>query len=244
MWSLDAELMRLARTDSVRDALRTLAMLPNADARFDLHEVQDWDAVGSETHLYVFELVSEGVSRRYALKALTSFSGVPLAELTEEWLRRRRICSEAGVGVPPLYATGSSTILEEYVPYGIAEALGMPPSNRRDRLITAIAATCVRLEVAGFDPVSLHDWRSHGYDVVLVDFGEDLGASLPDRHPPAARGRLLDLALRMKWLTEPADVTRLRSAYDSLFAPPGIPAPREGRRSTAGRDPAGTPRTD
>ncbi|MGH3277732.1 MAG: hypothetical protein ACRDNW_01165 [Trebonia sp.] len=76
--------------------------------------------------------------------------------------------------------------MEEYIPHTVFEALG----RTRDKvvLLEALGATAARLVSAGFVPLSAHDWRSRGTDVVLIDFGQDLG---PANLAPGSESGLL-----------------------------------------------------
>jgi hypothetical protein len=72
-----------------------------------------------------------------------------------------------------LYATGPALLVEEDIPYTLDEAIAL--AHDRTAILRALGLTAARLIKAGFAPLSAHDWRSRGDDVVLIDFGQDLG---------------------------------------------------------------------
>jgi hypothetical protein len=98
-----------------------------------------------------------------------------LKEIFAGWLSRRAEIAEIGISTPRLYGASAATLIEEYVPYRLGEALKL--SSDRADLLRAIGQAAARLVNAGFFVMSAQDWRSRGRDVVLVDFGQDLGSS-------------------------------------------------------------------
>lgn len=174
-WTLAGELTSLAQCDGLADSLRKIGLLDAGEALGSLEVIRDWYRSGAETYSLHFGVTtSAGMLRKCMLKACVASPGaLPLAEVFAVWLERRAMVSELGISTPVLYATGRAVLVEEYIPYTLAEALG----RARDRtvLLTELGATAARLVRGGFVPLSAHDWRSRGTDVVLIDFGQDLG---------------------------------------------------------------------
>lgn len=105
-------------------------------------------------------------------KACIKFSPI---EVVNDWLQRRKVLDELGLVTPRLFATDAATIIEEYVPYTLKEAYKTAGDSLKESLKKQFQEAYIKLRRTGFSPISLHDVRSRGADVVFVDFGEDLG---------------------------------------------------------------------
>jgi hypothetical protein len=147
-------------------------LINNPAEEFAVEIIDDWQRLGSETYTMHFKLASEQGELDLIAKACIK---IPCAETFEEWQQRRRIISDAGITTPVMYDARSATVIEEYVPYSFAEAYAAGDEATREQLKARFSETYTGLISAGFRPMSLHDVRSHGSDVVIVDFGEDLG---------------------------------------------------------------------
>lgn len=135
--------------------------------------VSNWGRGGAETYICRLELIKEnGESHDLIAKACIKFSP---REAMNEWLERRRIMQENGVLFPELFAVDGATIIEEYIPYTFKEAYSQSNEDQRSELRENYISTYKKIHGAGFKPASLHDVRSHGNDVVVVDVGEDVG---------------------------------------------------------------------
>lgn len=112
-------------------------------------------------------------STELLVKACVAFRpGSTIDQVLDEWISRRETLDEAGVSTPRLYGRGKGVLVEEFIPFSISECLGARPRL----LLRALAFFAGALEKCGFLPVAPYvDLRSHGSDVVAVDFGEDLG---------------------------------------------------------------------
>ena len=93
----------------------------------------------------------------------------------QEWLRRRTVLEESGISVPRLYAVGSATLIEEYIPFSLKDAFNAGNQSQKKNIAGSLLQTYKELATLGFRPRLMNDLRSRGDDVVLVDFGEDLG---------------------------------------------------------------------
>jgi hypothetical protein len=174
-WTLADELTGLAQGDELADSLTKIGLLDAGEALGSLDVIRDWYRSGAETYSLHFSVAtSAGTRRQYMLKACVASPGSSsLAEVFSEWLKRRALLDALGISTPVLYATGRAVLVEEHIPYTLAEALGR--AGDRIVLLAALGATAARLVGGGFVPLSAHDWRSRGTDVVLIDFGQDLG---------------------------------------------------------------------
>ena len=174
-WSVEEELMKLTLTGTIQDALDTLGLsLPRYSA-LSIEVAQPWFRSGAETYLLQFAIKYEGtIIRQCVMKACVTFSGIALSEVFAAWLSRRELVGKLNISTPKLYITGDALLVEEYIPLTLTDALSA--SCNSPALLRALGLTLNKLAKAGFRPVSIHDWRSRGDDVVLIDFGSDLGA--------------------------------------------------------------------
>jgi hypothetical protein len=175
-WSLEQELCALAGESDVVSAVRRLALLEPDAVFVKCESAGRWIPGGSETYLFYFSVhCAGGRFRRFLLKSIVGYApGLSLTETTEAWVGRRGVLSENGVAVPRLHAFARATLLEEFVPFALAERLRGGGESRLLQIgLVRYALVLWRL---GFRPVAAFgDLRSRGCDVVPVDFGEDLG---------------------------------------------------------------------
>jgi hypothetical protein len=107
------------------------------------------------------------------LKSYVGGAG-PIGARFDEIQARRRVLEGSSIETPRLYAARNATVLEEYIPMTLPEALQDP--SRARIVFRAILDAGAELDRLGFKGVSLfEDMRSRGSDAVLVDFGADLG---------------------------------------------------------------------
>ena len=139
--------------------------------------IEWWKPGGAETYTACFSLIdNDGVHRDLIAKACIKLCP---RETTQEWLQRRAILSENGVHFPEIYAIEGATLVEEFIPYTFFEAYKTANQKQRSALEECFKNTYLKIIGAGFNPTSLHDLRSHGDDVVVIDVGEDLGPPRP-----------------------------------------------------------------
>ncbi len=213
-WTLSGELTRLAAGDRLADSLSKLGLLDAGEVLGSLDVVHDWHRSGTETYSLHFAVAAVGGKRRrYVMKACVASPGASsLAEVFSEWLARRAMVSALGISTPVLYATGSALVVEEHISYTLAEGLGRAPD--RMALLAALGATAARLVSAGFAPLSAHDWRSRGTDVVVIDFGQDLGpANLVHASESGLLSEIVDHLSRSTTLSS-AELQAIGAAYE------------------------------
>src|SRR5262249_43409001 len=178
-WPLGAELQRLTNTTSVAAALAKLGIIANTSADFFIETKSDWHRSGAETYAYIFDVTSASVETRLILKACVAFSpSATIDQILENWIQRRTLLRNAGVETPVLYAWGIGEILEEYIPFEVSEVLKQANEALRESMLIRLAEAAGCIANAGFAPVdTFSDMRSRGSDIVMIDFGEDLGPS-------------------------------------------------------------------
>jgi len=136
-----------------------------------IESLGEWTASGETYHREL--TVNTGISsERLIEKSCVQFCPV---EVMKEWMQRRRILQRAGIDTPKLRAHHRADIIEEYIPYTLQEAYRQADDEGRLHLEQLFIDSYTRILRLGFYPISLHDVRSRGNDIVLVDFGSDLG---------------------------------------------------------------------
>lgn len=148
--------------------LATLGVTDNSQIEI----INDWKRGGTETYVSDFIFTSNEDSRHLIAKACVKFGP---REAMSDWLDRRQKMQENGVLFPQLVAVDGATIVEEYIPLTFAQAYRQSDENQREILRKAYIDTYKRICGAGFSPISLHDVRSRGVDIVVVDPGQDIG---------------------------------------------------------------------
>lgn len=158
--------------------LGRLGLVEPGTADCAIVEEGEWIPGGAETYSLRFRVETGAGSEAYLLKSVVAFGGGGVGQTGNDWLARRTMLDRAGVRVPRLFAFRKATFLEEYVPRALREVV-----QRDAGVADTVRAECIEVAgtigALGFRPVSLFaDARSHGRDVVLVDFGADLGPAL------------------------------------------------------------------
>jgi hypothetical protein len=178
-WTLDIELQKLTGTTSVAAALAKVGIITESSVDFTIERKRDWHRSGAETYSYVFSVNSAGDETDFILKACVAFSPVStLDQILQSWIQKRSLLRDAGIGTPTLYAWGFGEILEEYIPYELCEVLKEAGDDLRESMLICLVEAAGCIASAGFAPIdAFSDMRSRGSDVVIIDFGEDLGAS-------------------------------------------------------------------
>ncbi len=159
--------------------------------------INDWHRSGAETYSTDF-LAGHDESHLIA-KACVKFA--PL-ETMKEWLERREVIREAGLATPVLHTVEGAVLVEEFIPFTISEAYQNPQTmDTQEKLKDSLNSTVQSIYKLGFNALSLHDIRSRGTDVVMIDFGSDLGTqSTPrsDALPKAISTKIFQQLLNCK----------------------------------------------
>jgi hypothetical protein len=191
-WTLENELCDILSIKSIPAALAVAGIIESQDQFEGLSCISDWHRSGAETHLYIFDVLSNTNSRRIVLKACTPTAPTSrsIDQILNEWIARRNLTASHGISVPKLYGRGKGILLEEYIPYTLQEVLS--ETNNMSAVVDA-ASLLGTLSRLGFEPIStLTDLRSRGTDAVLVDFGSDLGQ--PSSRRPSTEREFADIS--------------------------------------------------
>lgn len=175
----------MAETDTLSEAFLALELGTAANAPFEITDETPWRRGGAETYALDFRVVGRnGFARHLLLKAcVVPPVGRSLSQVVFEWTERRVLLQEHGVIVPTLYSAREATILEEFVPFTLEAVLSRTRAIP-DWAIAQGAHLAATLDLLRFNTIALlQDARSHGDDIVLVDFGQDLGPPYVAPHP-------------------------------------------------------------
>lgn len=169
-------------------------MLRHDAAEFTITTEQPWVMPGSESYIMQFA-VSDAHNdlQRFVAKACVK---LPVIPSLNDWLSRRMLLREYGIAVPRLHAVNRGVLIEEHVAYNFKDAYEVADPDVQAALCRQFLQTYNQVWELGFRPISLHDVRSHGTDVVLIDFGSDLGA------PQLHRGGLNEHEVAVRALNE------------------------------------------
>jgi hypothetical protein len=188
MWSPQNELCQLANVSDLKLALQVLRLTEDIDVDFEIKPKQDWIRSGAETYLYQFDLqFSTGKIEQLVFKACVAWTpGKELDTILQSWVDRRQLLAAYGISTPRLFAHGAGTLLEEYIPHSLMDRLNSRGADCK--LLVDLAHLAGILVYLGFEPIEpFENLRSRGDDVVVIDFGEDLG--------PPRRTTVCDLGL-------------------------------------------------
>jgi hypothetical protein len=215
---LGKELEKLAGAHSTKGALRKFGLLGAEEDDFELISAPEgWYRSGAETYLYRFRVRKEGVETPLVLKACVAYSPpTTLEAILHNWMERRELLSSRGVLTPKLYAWGYGEVLEEDVLFDL-DGLLQKPDPPSDSLLLAMADVAGVIASLGFLPIGLFgDLRSHGEDVVVVDFGQDLGPpSVAKDDNPQIFDQLLEHLSKKGALVSETLRQRMRSVFDA-----------------------------
>lgn len=175
-WNIEEELTSLTDADSTEQAIYRLGINVDLSKELAINEIRDWYRSGAETYLYTFSIKSGGTTIPLVIKACISGIGTESINKTVlDWIAKRREASLSDIETPRLYYGGKGVIIEEYIPKTLTESISQGLVSRHD--VCAFAEkTKLFCAKHGLNPLRiLTDLRSRGSDIVMVDFGWDLG---------------------------------------------------------------------
>lgn len=144
----------------------------NVNNSKDIIIMSPWIQGGAETYITDFLLLQNNEYRHYIAKACIKFFPI---ETMDEWIDRRVQLNNNGLLSPEILARDGATIIEEFIPYTFVEAFNIANDKKKIKLKNHFIDAYNKIFYAGFSPNCLHDSRSHGDDIIVIDFGEDLG---------------------------------------------------------------------
>jgi hypothetical protein len=185
--TIEDEFRSLAGMPTLAEAVAALGIIPEALDFAALDVLKDWYRSGAETYLAICRVMTtRGSSTDVVIKACIALTeGLSVEATLAAWIRRRTQLSRHGISTPQLYGHGDGILIEEYIPYTLLDGIIRNPTV--ESLIAKMVRTAATLARLGYQPTSLfNDLRSRGDDVVLVDFGSDLGPAIPNQYDHTA----------------------------------------------------------
>lgn len=154
--------------------LNEVGVIESADTPYTIEDSSEWHCPGSESYIMDFTVATAKDRLRLIAKSCIKFA--PL-ETVNEWMGRRQTLKENSISVPKLYSVHRATYIEEFIDLDLKTAVQNSELENAKLLRDRFVWTYRQLFIAGFRPMSIHDARSRGDDVVLIDYGSDLGSS-------------------------------------------------------------------
>ncbi len=176
-WTLESELCAMAgEAPTLAIALDRLGLTSAGGEPEELRLVEAWRRGGAETYVYAFAVQTGGSSTTYLLKAFVPYPGtISVADALARYIHRAEIFRDAGVRTPRTHAWLKGTLLQEYIPEELSDAIRSGPPQRREALVISAMTQRMATEQLGFAPMQFFsDLRVDGSATVLVDLGQDL----------------------------------------------------------------------
>lgn len=174
-WSLEGELLKVSEKSNLKDALVSLKIIHRSEENISVKVMKDWHKSGSETYSLLFSVSSNDMFSELWMKACTPASfGVQIEQVMTKWVRRMGDIEKwNSVFVPKMYLANDGIIIQEHIPHSLLDVVNVKTVKKiGDQCYSLIRC----LSANNFLPTGIwHDLRSRLDDVVLVDFGEDLG---------------------------------------------------------------------
>lgn len=216
-WSLDAEIIEAAGAPDLSEALHVLGLCSESCGRCRVAQHTSWRRWGEETYGLKFAVEhANGATDQLVLKAcvaLGRLSGV--SEVAATWHSRRTLLESHGVSVPHFVYLHKATFCEEFIPYSVVERFTTLSEHARNDMSLRLGNVAGVLTGLGFPALDVGDWRSRGSDVVLIDFGEDLGPqNLVDSHNTSILSHVVEKLERVATVT-PEDLRRMSEGFES-----------------------------
>ena len=113
--------------------------------------------------------------------------------ILQEWIERRNILSDNGISTPDLITYGNGIIIEELIPFTLRQVLQDADNRSFKQILIGLTMVARTLSHLGFQPIdAFKDIHSRNKDVVMIDFGEDLGPYGLSRINVRSRDRIFD----------------------------------------------------
>lgn len=170
MKAIIQDIQNMSLCQNIDEGLSKLKLVTSLNYRLKL--IRDWEPGGAETYICQFQIIEDNKEQDYILKACTKMS---CGHVAKEWIDRRNLIKKE-LNTPKLFGCAKATFLEEYIPYTLFEVFHQSTKEKQQDFICQLANFCKSIDNWGFRPIALfHDLRSRGNDIVMIDFGEDLG---------------------------------------------------------------------
>lgn len=167
-----------ANINQEADWLLAHNFIKDTNEPYRIDTIQDWNMPGGESYILEFSIHQRGEAlSKYVIKACIK----PMSsKVVADWMERRSVLQDNGIVVPELHAVSKGTYIEEYVPYDLRSVYKAADNLGKEALKQSFIDLHTVSREVGFRPLSFHDVRSHGSDLVVIDYGSDLGGIYKD----------------------------------------------------------------
>lgn len=173
-FSVVKEVVEMGEAADFPSAVSRMGLIePNATVTGIECDQDKWTRIGGETYGLSFTFrTNTGQSSHFILKAAATM--FPESKMQAS-LERREHLGQHGIRVPKLWGRGNAMILEEFIEDDIydAAAFNMGETLKQS---AAIFGTLSRLGYRPLERGIMRDLRWDGENLVMIDFGSDLGA--------------------------------------------------------------------
>ncbi|HEV7398377.1 MAG TPA: hypothetical protein VGN86_17830 [Pyrinomonadaceae bacterium] len=164
---------------SIQNTLQSIGIIANDERLLSYSDETEWYRGGAETYASIFKATTQAnpVDIHYHIicKAIVKW-GIGADQVATSWLQRQLRLSAFGVCTPRHYGNWKGIFFQEFITFELKDYLQSVPAEKKLRMALDLLDTARRVDKAGFKPSSfLHDIRTDGSAIFIVDFGEDLG---------------------------------------------------------------------
>ncbi len=154
-----------------------------------------WQRMGGETYIIKATLKKDEVLFPVVIKACIKMFP---SKTILEWIERRKRIEMAGISTPKLYLVpeDEGILIEEDIPYDLRQVYAQSDEQGKQMLYKKVSNDIEKILELGFQPISFHDLRSRGNDVVFIDFGSDMGGWQDGKEKSANNKEAVDLLLK------------------------------------------------
>lgn len=147
-------------------------------------DLSPWVRGGSETYIAECKLVfeKENVTSERHIIAKAILSMVDVDSRWNQYLRRIKRLNEYGVKTPLNFGYAEGVIYQEFIPFSFAEFYQSANPAVKDGLRQELRQMARLVDDAGFSTTGfVHNIRTDGEKLYIVDFGSDLGDFVENR---------------------------------------------------------------
>jgi hypothetical protein len=168
-----------APLQSIEKALQIIGIIPKDEKLLHYSDKSEWRRGGAETYISDFEAITlvDGYERRYHIiaKAIVKWSS-DLDRIAAEWIKRQERLNAFGVNTPRHHAYWRGLLFQQFITFSLEDYFKNAQPQTKLQLALELFDTAVKVDRAGFQPSSfVHDLRTDGLTIFVVDLGEDLG---------------------------------------------------------------------
>jgi len=176
--------------ESLRAGLLHVGLIDSQDRLLAYKDLEGWRRGGGETYVSDFRVVVDGgnlgVTERHIIaKAIITFTDV--SDKWREWKKRMSRLNEFGVKTPRTLCFWEGVVFQQFIPHDFRNYFRSCSSDVQQELKKELLETAKRVDEAGFSVTGfLHNLRTGGENIYMVDVGSDLGHYSDERNESCA----------------------------------------------------------